>query len=54
MPRIVSPITGQEERRGLRGTYSTSDADNRRRWRGWWKVANGEQFFTFFLVGFGR
>jgi hypothetical protein len=22
-----------------------------RRWRGWWKVANWEQFITFFLIG---
>ena len=25
--------------------------ENMRRWRGWWKVANWEQFITFFLVG---
>ena len=51
MPRIVSPITGHEEAKPSLGYMFPTDAENMRRWRGWWKVANGEQFITFFLIG---
>jgi hypothetical protein len=51
MPRIVSPITGHEEARPSLGFMFPTDAENMRRWRGWWKVANWEQFITFFLIG---
>jgi hypothetical protein len=51
MPRIVSPITGHEEAKPSLGYMFPTDAENMRRWRGWWKVANWEQFITFFLIG---
>jgi hypothetical protein len=51
IPRIVSPLTGQEESRpGLGFAFPVND-ENMRRWRGWWRVANWEQFITFFLIG---
>jgi hypothetical protein len=28
-----------------------TDEENMRRWRGWWKVANQEQIFTFVILG---
>src|SRR5918999_1697506 len=51
MPRIVSPITGHEEAKPSLGYMFPTDEENMRRWRGWWKVANWEQFITFFLIG---
>ncbi|MHA6617946.1 Nramp family divalent metal transporter [Pseudonocardia sp. DLS-67] len=51
MPKIVSPITGHEEAKPSLGYMFPTDAENMRRWRGWWKVANWEQFITFFLIG---
>ncbi|MGH3586504.1 MAG: Nramp family divalent metal transporter, partial [Pseudonocardia sp.] len=51
MPKIVSPITGHEEARPSLGYMFPVDDENMRRWRGWWRVANWEQFITFFIVG---
>jgi hypothetical protein len=51
MPKIVSPITGHEEAKPSLGYMFPTDAENMRRWRGWWKVANWEQFITFFVIG---
>ncbi|MQA08612.1 MAG: hypothetical protein GEU98_08675 [Pseudonocardiaceae bacterium] len=51
IPRIVSPITGHEEARPSLGYMFPTNEENMRRWRGWWKVANWEQFITFFLIG---
>jgi hypothetical protein len=51
IPHIVSPITGEEEAKPAIGyTFAVND-ENMRRWRGWWSVANKEQFITFFLIG---
>jgi hypothetical protein len=51
IPHIVSPITGEEEAAAATGyTFDVND-ENMRRWNGWWKIANIEQFVTFFLVG---
>jgi hypothetical protein len=51
VPRIVSPITGQEEARpdAERLSFPT-DAANMARWRVWWKHANLEQFVSFACV----
>ena len=49
IPRIVSPITGQEEAGDNLGYMFKPDEENMRRWRGWWSVTNREQFLTFFL-----
>jgi hypothetical protein len=49
IPRIVSPITGQEEAGSNLGYTFLPDEENMRRWRGWWRVMNREQFLSFFL-----
>ena len=51
IPHIVSPITGEEEANAPFGYTFTVDDDNMRRWRGWWSLANKEQFITFFVIG---
>ena len=51
IPHIVSPITGEEEATAPYGYTFTVNDENMRRWNGWWKVANKEQFITFFLIG---
>lgn len=51
LPKIVSPITGEEETEAAIGYFFPQDEDNLRRWRGWWKVAHREQFTTFFVLG---
>jgi hypothetical protein len=51
IPHIVSPITGEEEASAATGYTFTVNDENMRRWRGWWSVANKEQFFTFFVIG---
>lgn len=51
-PRIVSPITGKDEAASGIGTTFPPTEENLRRWRGWWKIANVEQFITFFALGF--
>jgi hypothetical protein len=51
MPKIVSPITGEEEAEPSIGYMMPTDEENLRRWRGWWKVANQEQIFTFVILG---
>lgn len=51
IPRIVSPVTGHEEAQPSLGYMFPTDEENMRRWRGWWRVANWEQFLTFFVIG---
>jgi hypothetical protein len=51
MSKIVSPITGEEEAAPSIGYMMQTDEENMRRWRGWWKVANQEQIFTFVILG---
>jgi hypothetical protein len=51
MPKIVSPITGEEEAAPSIGYMMRTDEENLRRWRGWWKVANQEQIGTFVVIG---
>jgi len=51
MPKVVSPITGEEVAAPSLGyTFPVND-ENMRRWRSWWKVADREHFITFFVVG---
>ena len=51
MPKVVSPITGEEQAAPSLGyTFPVND-ENMRRWHGWWKVANREHFITFFVIG---
>jgi len=49
IPRIVSPITGQEEAGSNLGFMFKDTDENMRRWRRWWKITNREQLLTFFL-----
>ncbi len=51
IPRIVSPMTGEQEAVPSTGNTFEPNEENMRRWRGWWKVANTEQAVTFWLIG---
>lgn len=51
LPKIVSPITGQETTQAAIGYFFPQDEANLRRWKGWWRVADREQFLTFFVLG---
>jgi hypothetical protein len=51
IPRIVSPFTGEEEAMVSTGYFFPQDEANIRRWRGWWKLANQEQFWMFLVIG---
>jgi hypothetical protein len=51
MPKIVSPITGEEVAAPSLGYTFPVNEENMRRWRQWWKVCNREHFITFFLIG---
>ena len=50
IPRIVSPITGEEVAAPATGSMMRQDEENLRRWRGWWAVANKEQLVTFWFI----
>src|SRR5215218_2556557 len=50
IPRIVSPITGEEEAEPSIGYKFEVNEESMRRWRNWWKVANQEQIITFYLA----
>jgi hypothetical protein len=51
MPKIVSPVTGEEEARPSLGYKFPVNDENMGRWRNWWKVANQEQILTFYILG---
>jgi Mn2+/Fe2+ NRAMP family transporter len=51
LPKVVSPFTGEESAAPTTGFFFRRDPENLRRWNGWWKVADREQFTTFFLIG---
>lgn len=51
LPKIVSPITGEETTQASIGYFFPQDEANLARWRGWWKVADREQFWSFFVLG---
>jgi hypothetical protein len=50
IPRIVSPITGEEVAAPATGSMVRQDAENLRRFRGWWAVANKEQLVSFWFI----
>ncbi|HLU74973.1 MAG TPA: Nramp family divalent metal transporter [Nonomuraea sp.] len=52
VPRLVSPVTGQEEAAPSTGFQFAPTRENLARWRQWWRVANIEQASTFALVSF--
>jgi hypothetical protein len=51
IPRVVSPVTGEEEASEGIGFMFPQDEANMRRWKEWWRIANIEQFVTFFVIG---
>jgi hypothetical protein len=53
VPRLVSPVTGEEEAApGGSGYVFEPTDDNLSRWRRWWRLANQEQLATFVLISF--
>ncbi|TDE08358.1 Nramp family divalent metal transporter [Jiangella asiatica] len=52
IPRVVSPITGQEVSAPTTGYLFPQDEANLSRWRRWWRLANLEQLSTNILIGF--
>ena len=52
VPRLVSPVTGEEEAAPSTGFIFEPTDENLRRWRGWWRIANIEQALTFALISF--
>jgi Mn2+/Fe2+ NRAMP family transporter len=51
LPKVVSPFTGEEIAKPTTGYFFRRDEANMRRWRGWWRVSEREQFTTFFVIG---
>jgi hypothetical protein len=52
VPKIVSPVTGEQEARGRVGYVFVPTDENLAHWRGWWRFANREQLSTFVLISF--
>ncbi len=50
IPRIVSPITGEEVAAPATGSMVRQDEENIRRFWGWWRVANKEQLVSFWFI----
>ncbi len=50
IPRIVSPITGEEVAEPATGSMVRQDEANLERWRGWWRVANIENLISFWAI----
>ncbi|MFO1022958.1 MAG: Nramp family divalent metal transporter [Planctomycetales bacterium] len=48
--RITSPLTGQAEPVADVGFHFPHTPENQRRFKAWWKAANYEHFFSFFLT----
>jgi hypothetical protein len=52
VPRLVSPITGEETAAPSTGFAFEPTPENMRRWRRWWRMANVEQAVTFGALSF--
>ncbi len=52
VPRLVSPITGEESALPSTGFTFETTAENMGRWRRWWRMANIEQAVTFAALSF--
>jgi hypothetical protein len=50
IPRIVSPITGEEVAAPATGFMVRQNDENIRRFWGWWRVANKEQLVSFWFI----
>ncbi|MEY4938892.1 MAG: hypothetical protein RIQ93_627, partial [Verrucomicrobiota bacterium] len=51
IPKLVSPITGEEVAAPALGHFFPQDEENLRRFRQWWRLGNQEQLLTFVLLG---
>ncbi|MDQ3733167.1 MAG: Nramp family divalent metal transporter [Actinomycetota bacterium] len=51
LPKVVSPFTGEEQASQQTGYFFRRDEANLKRWDDWYRVANREQFITFFVAG---
>jgi hypothetical protein len=51
IPHVVSPITGEDQAKPSTGYMMRPDEANVSRFNDWWRLANKEQFFFFFLCG---
>ena len=51
IPRVVSPITGEDQARPSLGYLFPQDEENLSRWKVWWRRANIEHFISYFVVG---
>ncbi|UXA11189.1 Nramp family divalent metal transporter [Mycobacterium sp. SMC-8] len=50
IPRVVSPVTGEDVAATATGSMVRQDEENLRRFRSWWRVANVEQLISFWLL----
>ena len=50
IPKIVSPITGEDEAAPATGAMMRQDEANLERWNQWWRTANIEQTVTFWFI----
>lgn len=50
IPRVVSPITGEDQAEPSTGYMFRQTEENERRWKGWWRLANLEQFLSFYIL----
>ena len=48
--RITSPLTGQEESAADIGFHFKQTPENLSRWRRWWRAANIEHFWSFYVT----
>lgn len=52
VPRLASPITGEETAAPSTGFTFETTVENMKRWRVWWRMANVEQAVTFAALSF--
>lgn len=52
VPRITSPITGEQQTAPSNGFVFEPTLENMARWDRWWRFANLEQLLTFVLITF--
>lgn len=50
IPRVVSPVTGEDQAVAATGSMVRQDEENLGRFRDWWRVANLEQLLSFWLL----
>ena len=50
VPKIESPLTGEDQAAPSTGTMVRQDEENIERFKGWWQVANKEQLVSFWAI----